>query len=252
VKKRKEGKKITRRESRFVVLNRNDLWRGVPFILCWKIPLLGKIVTVVVVTFFPYLLPSTFKFLKPEVSIRQRLEQTDLYKKRILNRLSVEYHLSETESPKYPITIEDVVVICNKFKDDLVLDKLSNSQLAALCQAVNLNGWGWNGLLKSRLQKYFNILAEDDKMIETEGIVSLTSDELEEANDERGLRLTLSQSEMQSQLSEWLNLRNQHPQLILPLLIYHHAYHKKHLMQDYPPLWLSSPTITSTTIISSS
>lgn len=57
-----------------------------------------------------------------------------------------------------------------------------------------------------------------------EGLDSLSEDELEEANKERGLVSNLSDEQLKNQLKVWLNLTESKPEAVLPLWIYHYGY----------------------------
>ena len=62
----RNGETIARRDLRFIRQNRRDLLFATPIVLIMKIPILGKLVLLTIVVKFPWILPSTFKFLKPE------------------------------------------------------------------------------------------------------------------------------------------------------------------------------------------
>ncbi len=66
----------------------------------------------------------------------------------------------------------------------------------------------------------------------------------EEATAERGLAMSadLSPEDLRAQLAEWLRLTEQRPALVLPLLLYHHAFH--HSRQYRPTLFLSTHDYT--------
>jgi LETM1 and EF-hand domain-containing protein 1 len=227
--KLKQGLPITRREHRFIQTNRGDLWRAGPFLLCWKIPLLGKLVTLYAVFKAPWILPSTFEFLKPEVSFRKKLEDLKLYRRVIASRLPQEHKLNDrafTESVHYPLSADDIALLVDTWRADLDLSKLSNNQLAALLNALDTNGWGLSFMLRKRVLRAVDAIRLDDALIEKEGVDTLTEDELEEACRERGLVVDedLTVEDLRAQLSEWLRLDRARPDAVLPLLIYLHAY----------------------------
>ena len=96
-------------------------------------------------------------------------------------------------------------------------------------------------MLIARIQKNLGKLLEDDTRIRREGIQALTEDEVEEATAERALSMQadLSPADLRAQLTEWLQLTERTPELVLPLLIYHHAYHHS---RHYKPTLFLSPT----------
>ena len=92
-------------------------------------------------------------------------------------------------------------------KDELTLDSLTRPQLTALCQLLEIQPIGTNNFLRFQLMMKLRSLNADDKVIQSEGIRSLTIPELQQACRARGMRaLGVSEGRLRSQLEQWLEL----------------------------------------------
>lgn len=67
------------------------------------------------------------------------------------------------------------------FEDEITLDSLSRSQLIALCRVLDVQTLGTNNFLRFQLRMKLRSLAADDKMIQKEGVESLTLSEVQQA-----------------------------------------------------------------------
>lgn len=67
------------------------------------------------------------------------------------------------------------------FEDEITLDSLSRSQLIALCRVLEVQTLGTNNFLRFQLRMKLRSLAADDKMIQKEGVDSLTLTEVQQA-----------------------------------------------------------------------
>lgn len=93
------------------------------------------------------------------------------------------------------------------FEDEITLDSLSRSQLIALCRVLEVQTLGTNNFLRFQLRMKLRSLAADDKMIQKEGVESLTLAEVQQACRSRGMRAYgLSEERLRSQLKQWLDL----------------------------------------------
>jgi len=102
---------------------------------------------------------------------------------------------------------EDIMKFSKIFEDEITLDSLTRPQLIALCRLLELQPIGTNPFLRFQLRMKLKSLKADDKMIEKEGISSLTVPELQQACRARGMRaLGVPETRLRSQLAQWLEL----------------------------------------------
>lgn len=93
------------------------------------------------------------------------------------------------------------------FEDEITLDSLSRSQLIALCRVLDVQTLGTNNFLRFQLRMKLRSLSADDKMIQKEGVDSLTLAEVQQACRARGMRAYgISEQRLRSQLRQWLDL----------------------------------------------
>ena len=79
-----------------------------------------------------------------------------------------------------------------------------------MCKYMGINPFGTDAYLRFMLRKRLQKIKNDDKMIQAEGVESLSEDELRQACRERGLLGLLSVEEMRQQLRDWLDLSLNH------------------------------------------
>ena len=105
-------------------------------------------------------------------------------------------------------TQQDVIKVCQTFKDDLTLDNLSRPQLVGMCKYMNLNTFGTDAMLRYQIRHRMRQIKRDDKAISYEGVDSLSVPELQMACASRGLRTHgMSPSKLREDLQMWLDLR---------------------------------------------
>ncbi len=106
-----------------------------------------------------------------------------------------------------PISNDKIIDVAKRFKDDLTLPNMSRAQLLSMCKYMGLQPYGTDEFLRFQLRSKFNRLKEDDRRILWEGIDSLTTPELREACQERGMRsIGYTNFKLKAQLQEWLEL----------------------------------------------
>lgn len=106
-----------------------------------------------------------------------------------------------------PISNEKIIEVAAKFKDDLTLPNMSRAQLLSMCKYMGLQPYGTDEILRFQLRTKFNGLKEDDRRILWEGVDSLTTPELRDACQERGMRsIGYTHFKLKAQLQEWLQL----------------------------------------------
>lgn len=79
------------------------------------------------------------------------------------------------------VSTEEIMKFSKLFEDEITLDSLSRSQLIALCRVLEVQTLGTNNFLRFQLRMKLRSLAADDKMIQKEGVDSLTLAEVQQA-----------------------------------------------------------------------
>eukprot|EP01090_Pellita_catalonica_P011989 TRINITY_DN2505_c0_g1_i1.p1 TRINITY_DN2505_c0_g1~~TRINITY_DN2505_c0_g1_i1.p1 ORF type:complete len:601 (+),score=111.47 TRINITY_DN2505_c0_g1_i1:1399-3201(+) len=214
-----QGHTLRRRQRRTLILTTVDLFRLVPLIPFVIIPFMEFLLPVVL-KLFPNMLPSTFE---------DKLQKEEKMKKQIALKLEMakffcttieEMARQKEDSDKFgkdfvsfmkqvrngdavnPVEIRRYAKL---FKDDFTLDNLDRSLLVSMCKFLNLTPYGTNGFLRWQIRNTMNRLKEDDTMIHTEGLKTLTFEELQQACLARGMRATgISKAILSKQMAEWL------------------------------------------------
>lgn len=218
-----QGDSLTRRERKQLVRTTADLFRLVPFVIIVLTPFL-ELALPVLIKLFPNMLPSTFqttneKEAKLRTNLKVKLEMAK-FLQQTLDEMSVKGkgHKSNTardfadffmkirSSGEQP-TQDEILKFSKLFEDEITLDSLSRPQLVALCRVLEISPIGTNMLLRFQLRMRLRSLAADDKLIQKEGIDSLSISELQAACRTRGMRaLGISEIRLKSQLLQWLDL----------------------------------------------
>lgn len=115
---------------------------------------------------------------------------------------------------------EDLLKVARQFEDELTLDNLSRPQLVSICKYMNINAFGTDNFLRFQIRNRMRQIKADDRVIQREGISSLTIQELQSACAARGIRTTgTSPGRLRDELAQWidLNLNHQVPPTLLIL-----------------------------------
>lgn len=230
-KKLKLGEQLNRHQIRFIKRNTKDLRNLIPFFLVWRIPIFGDFLLPFFVSTFPGLLPSTIK-LSRQPTLAEKIHHARLKQRSLLEHArNNENIITLNEVVEHMIKMNEIVssqlIIQHKdlLQENFKLEMLSYSQLAALCSVFNLGTRGPTFYLRMRFNNYFEELLSDDKMIQNEGVETLTKDELVDACFERGLKvLEVDDDIKRKQISEWLALSLNYPTVLHSFLIYAHAF----------------------------
>lgn len=220
------GKNLSRRERRQLVRTTADLFRLVPFLVFIIVPFMEFLLPIAL-KLFPNMLPSTFqeedrekekrkKKLKVKLELAKFLQDT-IHESAIERRdrqaahseLATEFarFIEQIRSSGSHVKTEDIVRFSKLFKDDMTLDSMSRAQLSALCNLLELPTIGPNSILLFQLRYQLRKLKADDKMIQKEGLESLTLNELQAASRARGMRaLGVPEWRLRHQLQQWLDL----------------------------------------------
>ncbi|GFS17628.1 mitochondrial LETM1 and EF-hand domain-containing protein 1 [Elysia marginata] len=222
------GKSLTRREYSQLVRTTADMFRLLPMLVFILVPF-AEFLLPVVLHFFPNMLPSTFK----EETVEQQKVENDKIKKTLKAKIEMAKFLQKTiqesaiESKKKegqtaesfanfidtirsegtkPST-KDIMKFAKLFEDEITLDNLTRHQLRACCIMLNITPIGSDALLRFILQMKLRSLLADDKMIQRDGLETLSIGELQSASRARGMRaLGVSEDRLRDQLQQWLQL----------------------------------------------
>ncbi|RZC40036.1 LETM1 and EF-hand domain-containing protein anon-60Da, mitochondrial, partial [Asbolus verrucosus] len=217
------GKTLSRREYRLLQRVVGDMFRLVPFSVFIIVPFL-EFTLPVFIKFFPGMLPSTFQTasdkeqklkqnLKVQLSVAKFLQET-------LDNMALQHKDHNSDRAKEfsewfhkvrtsgeQVSNEEIIKFSKLFEDEITIDSLSRSQLIALCRLLEVQTLGTNNFLRFQLRMKLRSLAVDDKMIQKEGVESLTLEEVQNACKARGMRAYgLSEERLRSQLRQWLDM----------------------------------------------
>lgn len=218
-----QGKELSRREHRLLVKTTGDMFRLIPFSVFIIVPFMEFLLPVVI-KFFPGMLPSTFqtasdkedkmkKAFKVKIEVAKFLQKT-------LDEMSVQSSDHRSEKAKefseffYKVrstgsiaSNEEILKFSKLFEDEITLDSLSRQQLIALCRVIDVQTLGTTNFLRFLLRMRLRSLAADDRLIEKEGVESLTRAELQQACRARGMRAYgMPENKLREQLAQWLDL----------------------------------------------
>eukprot|EP00268_Persea_americana_P029506 TRINITY_DN2854_c0_g1_i4.p1 TRINITY_DN2854_c0_g1~~TRINITY_DN2854_c0_g1_i4.p1 ORF type:complete len:482 (-),score=149.51 TRINITY_DN2854_c0_g1_i4:374-1819(-) len=179
---------------------------------------------------FPNMLPSTFQDkMKEQEALKRRLNARIEYAKFLqdtVKEMAKEVQISGSGELKK--TAEDLDEFLNKvrtgarvsndeilgfaklFNDELTLDNISRPRLVNMCKYMGISPFGTDAYLRYMLRKRLAWIKNDDRMIQAEGIESLSEAELRQACRDRGKLGLLSVEETRQQLRDWLDLSLNH------------------------------------------
>eukprot|EP00250_Pteridium_aquilinum_P004513 c14713_g1_i1 orf=237-2774(+) len=223
------GKSLTRRERQQLTRTTADIFRLVPFAVFIIVPFMEFLLPVFL-KLFPNMLPSTFQDkMKEQEAMKRRLNARIQYAKFLQETVKeMAKEIKTTRSGEIQRTAEDLDQFMNKvrrgemvmndeilgfaklFNDELTLDNISRPRLVSMCKYMNIQPYGTDAYLRHMLRSKLSWIKNDDKMIQTEGVESLSEAELRAACRERGMLGLLSVEEMRQQLKDWLDLSLNH------------------------------------------
>lgn len=217
------GKTLTRREHRLLIRTVGNLFRLVPFSVFIIVPFM-ELLLPFFIKFFPGMLPSTFqtatekedKFkqnlkVKLEMAkfLQQTLDEMAVQHKDHNSQLAKEFSewFQKVRTSGEHVSNIEIMKFSKLFEDEITLDSLTRSQLVALCRLLEVQTLGTNNLLRFQLRMKLRSLAADDKMIQKEGVDSLSLAEVQQACRARGMRAYgVSEDRLRTQLKQWLDL----------------------------------------------
>ncbi|BBN10959.1 LETM1 and EF-hand domain-containing protein 1, mitochondrial [Marchantia polymorpha subsp. ruderalis] len=219
------GKSLTRRERQQLTRTAADIFRLVPFAVFVIVPFMEFLLPVAL-KLFPNMLPSTFQDkMKEQEQLKKRLNARIQYAKFLQDTVGeMARELKSTRSGELQRTANDLDEFMNKvrtggdvtndeilnfaklFNDELTLDNISRPRLVSMCKYMGIQPYGTDAYLRYSLRTKLNWIKTDDRMIQSEGVESLSESELRAACRERGMLGLLSVDEMRQQLNDWLDL----------------------------------------------
>ncbi|KAH7542144.1 hypothetical protein FEM48_Zijuj02G0042100 [Ziziphus jujuba var. spinosa] len=174
------GKSLSRREKQQLTRTTADIFRLVPFAVFIIVPFMEFLLPVFL-KLFPNMLPSTFQDkMKEEVRKGVRVSN------------------------------DEILGFAKLFNDELTLDNISRPRLVNMCKYMGIRPYGTDAYLRYQLRKRLREIKTDDRMIQAEGIESLSERELVMACRDRGLLRPMSVEEMRQELRDWLDLSLNH------------------------------------------
>ncbi|XP_044496889.1 mitochondrial proton/calcium exchanger protein-like [Mangifera indica] len=223
------GKGLSRRERQQLTRTTADIFRLVPFAVFIIVPFMEFLLPVFL-KLFPNMLPSTFQDkMKEEEALKRRLNARIEYAKFLQDTVKeMAKEVQNSRSGDIKKTAEDLDEFMNKvrtgagvsndeilgfaklFNDELTLDNISRPRLVNMCKYMGISPYGTDAYLRYMLRKRLQEIKNDDKMIQAEGVESLSEAELRQACRDRGLLGLLSVEEMRQQLRDWLDLSLNH------------------------------------------
>ncbi|KAH1044654.1 hypothetical protein GYH30_026087 [Glycine max] len=223
------GKSLSGRERQQLTRTTADIFRLVPFAVFIIVPFM-ELLLPVFLKLFPNMLPSTFQDkMKEQEALKRRLNARIEYAKFLQDTVKeMAKEIQNSQSGEMKKTAEDLDEFMNKvrtgarvsndeilefaklFNDGLTLDNISRPRLVNMCKYMGISPYGTDAYLRYMLRKRLQEIKNDDKLIQVEGVESLSEAELRQACRDRGLLGLLSVEEMQQQLRDWLDLSLNH------------------------------------------
>ncbi|KAE8022711.1 hypothetical protein FH972_008492 [Carpinus fangiana] len=228
------GKSLSRRERQQLTRTTADILRLVPFAVFIIVPFMEFLLPVFL-KLFPNMLPSTFQDkMKEQEALKRRLNARIEYAKFLQDTVKeMAKEVKNSQSGETRKTAEDLDKFLNRvrtgalvsndeilgfaklFNDELTLDNISRPRLLSMCKYMGIDTKLFkfaftDAYLRYMLRKRLQRIKADDRLIEAEGVESLSEAELREECRERGMLGDLSVEEMRQQLRDWLDLSLNH------------------------------------------
>uniref|UniRef100_A0A2N9HA34 Letm1 RBD domain-containing protein n=1 Tax=Fagus sylvatica TaxID=28930 RepID=A0A2N9HA34_FAGSY len=108
------------------------------------------------------------------------------------------------------VSNDEILGFAKLFNDELTLDNISRPRLVNMCKYMGISPYGTDAYLRFMLRKRLQEIKNDDKLIQAEGVESLSEAELRQACRDRGVLEFSSVEEMRQQLRDWLDLSLNH------------------------------------------
>ncbi|KAK2990338.1 hypothetical protein RJ640_003610 [Escallonia rubra] len=223
------GKSLSRRERQQLTRTTADIFRLVPFAVFIIVPFMEFLLPVFL-KLFPDMLPSTFQDkMKEQEALKRRLNARIEYAKflqdtvkemakEVRNSRSGEIQKTAEDLDEFlsrvrtggGVSNDEILGFAKLFNDELTLDNINRPRLVSMCKYMGIKPYGTDAILRYNLRKRLQWIKKDDKLIQAEGLESLSEAELREDCRERGMLGLLSVDEMRQQLRDWLDLSLNH------------------------------------------
>ncbi|XP_024389088.1 uncharacterized protein [Physcomitrium patens] len=223
------GKSLSRRERSQLTRTTADIFRLVPFAVFIIVPFMEFLLPVAL-KLFPNMLPSTFQDkMKEQEQLKKRLNARIQYAKFLqdtVGEMAKELKTSRSGDLRRKaddlddfihkvrtggqVKNDDILSFAKLFNDELTLDNISRPRLVSMCKLMNIQPYGTDAYLRYSLRTKLQWIKEDDRMIQNEGVNSLSESELRQACRERGMLGLRSVEDMRKQLNDWLDLSLNH------------------------------------------
>ncbi|XP_030482204.2 uncharacterized protein LOC115699108 [Cannabis sativa] len=223
------GKSLSRRERQQLTRTTADIFRLVPVAVFIIVPFMEFLLPVFL-KLFPNMLPSTFQDkMKEQEALKRRLNARMEYAKflqdtakemakEVQNSRSGEIKKTAKDLDEFlsrlrkggRVANEEILGFAKLFNDELTLDNINRPRLVNMCKYMGISPFGTDAYLRYMLRKRLQRIKADDKLIQAEGVESLSEAELREDCRERGMLGLLSVEEMRQQLRDWLDLSLNH------------------------------------------
>ncbi|CAA3015294.1 LETM1 and EF-hand domain-containing 1, mitochondrial [Olea europaea subsp. europaea] len=223
------GKSLSRRERQQLTRTTADIFRLVPFAVIIIVPFMEFLLPVFL-KLFPNMLPSTFqdKMKEEEALKRQLIARIEYAKflqdtvkemaKEVQNSRKGEIKKTAEDLDEFldrvrtgaGVSNDEILGFAKLFNDALTLDNISRPRLVNMCKYMGISSIGTDAYLRYMLRKRLQRIMNDDILIQSEGLESLSEAELREECRERGMLGLLSVEEMRQQLRDWLDLSLNH------------------------------------------
>lgn len=220
------GYELTRREHRQLRRTVQDLGRLVPFSVFLIVPFAEALLPIAL-KLFPNMLPSTYEGQqskdKKAATLRTTRKEVSSFLRDTMRETGLPISPATTQKEEFSTffrklratgekpSTDDVIKVCQTFKDDLTLDNLSRPQLVSMCRYLNLNTFGTDTMLRYQIRHRMRQIKRDDKAISFEGVDSLNVLELQTACASRGIKThSVSPGRLREDLQSWLELRLKH------------------------------------------
>ncbi|KAG7800997.1 hypothetical protein KL929_000536 [Ogataea haglerorum] len=218
------GYELTRREYRQLQRTTSDVLRLFPFAMFVLIPF-AELLLPVALKLFPNLLPSTYESKIDKEKNLKKLRTTRTKVSEILRTHAKhiklpstiteeqradykDFYLKLKSGRSHEISKEQLLRVAKLFKDDLILDNVSRGILIAMAKYINLRPFGTDQILRYRIRHKMLKIKKDDKLIDYEGVKSLSPAELLVACASRGIRTADAPPERLRELLQiWLDMR---------------------------------------------
>ena len=218
------GYELTRREYRLLQRTIADALRLFPFAFFVIVPF-AELLLPIALKLFPNLLPSTYESKLDREKKMTILRNTRTKVSHVLRssrqKVMLPSDITDEERADFKdfmakfkddkadqISKEQLMRVARLFKDDLILDNCSRSILTAMAKFINLRPYGSDQILRYRIRHKMLKIKADDRLIDYEGVDSLTTQELQVACASRGIKTySATPQQMRTWLENWLQLR---------------------------------------------